>query len=100
MQEDLNKPMRYRMRFIRNQQSYIVPDRQYNTASLMSYYMGGSLERYSNTIEWAVEDPNVLQLELPGIVGEERGGLVGETVRVMMVHEGCFCSSCMLCVCC
>ncbi len=69
VQQDLNKPIRYRMRFIRNQDSYIVPDRRYNTASLMSYYMGGSVERYSNTIEWMVEDPNVLQLELPGVCG-------------------------------
>lgn len=56
------------MRFTRNEKDAIVPDRQFNTASLMAYYMGGGLEQYSRSITWAVGDPNVLQLDLPGTI--------------------------------
>lgn len=70
--EDLQRPIRYRMRFARNTEDAIVPDRQFNTASLMSYYMGGPVEQYSQRITWAIEDPNVLQLDLPGALTVDR----------------------------
>lgn len=55
------------MRFARNGQDDVVPDRQFNTASLMATYMGGPLEKYSKSITWSMGEPNVLQLELPGM---------------------------------
>ena len=43
-----------------------LPQRRYNTLSLLDYYMGpGSLRK--DDISWNSSDPNVLRMTLPGM---------------------------------
>ena len=53
----------------------MVPDRRFNTASLMQTYLGAGLEDTQQRIEWQLNDPNLLQMALPG--GLQVGGVRG-----------------------
>ncbi|KAL4419385.1 hypothetical protein ABPG77_002912 [Micractinium sp. CCAP 211/92] len=65
-QEDLNAVVRYQVAFLKNQRGEVVPDRSFNTASLMKTYTGTPLAEVQQRIQWNSNDPNLLQLSLPG----------------------------------
>ncbi|KAL4439759.1 hypothetical protein ABPG75_002760 [Micractinium tetrahymenae] len=65
-QEDLNAVVRYQVAFLRNQRGEVVPDRSFNTASLMETYTGNPAAEVQRRIQWSSDDPNLLQLSLPG----------------------------------
>ncbi|EFN51116.1 hypothetical protein CHLNCDRAFT_55281 [Chlorella variabilis] len=61
-QEDLNALVQYQAAFLQNGRGEVVPDRRFNTASLMRTYAGTAAAE----IEWDPDDPNQLQLQMPG----------------------------------
>ncbi|KAK9812762.1 hypothetical protein WJX72_003291 [[Myrmecia] bisecta] len=63
--EDLNKPLRYEVAFIRNRQGKIITDRRFNTNKLLDVYMGAERAGHDN-IKWDPNNPNSLSLLLPG----------------------------------
>lgn len=63
--EDLNRPVRYQVSFIRNDRGKVVFDRRFNTASMLSMYYDGQLDSISQRISWNPNDPNVLSLSMP-----------------------------------
>ncbi|PSC69239.1 hypothetical protein C2E20_7188 isoform B [Micractinium conductrix] len=65
-QEDLNAAQRYQVAFVRNQRGEVVPDRSFNTASLMQAYTGTPAEEFQSRIAWDLDDPNQLEMSLPG----------------------------------
>lgn len=65
-QQDLNAVVRYQVAFLQNQRGDVVPDRSFNTASLMQTYTGTPLDDVQRRIEWNSDDPNLLQFSLPG----------------------------------
>lgn len=64
--EDLQQRVRYQVGFIRNARGEVVPDRRFNTASLMQTYLGRPVSEVSQRILWNPDDPNLLQMNLPG----------------------------------
>ena len=44
----------------------VVPDRRFNTASLMAFYLDRPGSALSQAITWSSDNPNVLDLKLPG----------------------------------
>lgn len=62
---DLNQTIAYPVRFIRNAQGKVISDRAFNTAALVELYMG-QIQGMNNRIDWDSNDPNVLNLRLPG----------------------------------
>ena len=75
MREDLKKPIRYEIAWIRNKKGKVIIDRKFNTARLMSVYLGrGGLDEQG--ITWDPDDPNRLAIRLPGSTrGRCRGAL-------------------------
>ncbi|KAI7839807.1 hypothetical protein COHA_006605 [Chlorella ohadii] len=65
-QEDLDTIVRYQVAFLRNARGEVVPDRAFNTASLMNTYLGMPAADVRRRIEWNENDPNLLQMGLPG----------------------------------
>ena len=66
IKEDLDKIVRYKVSFDRNQQGKVVMDRKFNTASLLEPYMKLSFNEILQRIQWTPEDPNLLRISLPG----------------------------------
>lgn len=63
--EDLNRQVRYSVSFVRNQEGKVITDRRFNTLSLLDYYLGpGKL--IAQDIAWNPNDPNILNMALPG----------------------------------
>jgi len=65
-QEDLNVPMQYQVAFTRNRNGALVFDRAMNTASLLAPYYGVGVDEILPRITWDINDPNVLELTVPG----------------------------------
>ena len=51
MKEDLETPVQYEVSFIRNHGGRVITDRRFNTASLMSLYMGKDAVSINN-LKW------------------------------------------------
>jgi len=66
--EDLDKALTYQICFIRNREGRVVYDRSFNTASmLVAYYPDMTVQQLQQQyITWQRDDPNVLQLSMPG----------------------------------
>jgi hypothetical protein len=65
--EDLNRALKYKAAWMRNARGEVVPDRRYNTASLLAAYMPGtSAAELAAGVDWDVDDPNRLELRVPG----------------------------------
>lgn len=65
-EQDQGKSVRYGASFIRNPRGQVVTDRRFNTASLMHTYLGLEENLVQNRIKWDVNDPNRLDMSLPG----------------------------------
>lgn len=65
-QQDLDTPLAYQVAFLRNARGEVVPDRRFNTASLMQAYTGSAAAEVAARIAWDPSDPNTLQMALPG----------------------------------
>ena len=65
--EDLDKPLQYPCRFVRNSQGQPVIDSLFNTVSLLDVYMGPEGVP-SDAVQWDIDNPNDLELHLPGKV--------------------------------
>lgn len=65
-QEDLNSVIKYQVAFTQNQRGEVVPDRSFNTASLMQTYTGTAAAEVQQRIDWDLNDPNLLEMALPG----------------------------------
>lgn len=63
--EDLNQPKQYQVSFRANSRGEVVPDRSFNTASLLSMYLRSSREELQQGIQWNLNNPNELTLKLP-----------------------------------
>ena len=66
VREDLETPVQYEVSFIRNQKGRIITDRRFNTASLMSIYLGKDAVAAKN-MDWNPDVPNTLVMDLPGV---------------------------------
>eukprot|EP00775_Hariotina_reticulata_P012362 gene12362-12497_t len=64
-QEDLNKPLRYQVAFMRNPSGDVIYDRRFNTAALLATYYGSNMD-FAGRISWDPQDPNSLSLLMPG----------------------------------
>ena len=65
VKEDLETPVQYEVSFMRNQRGQVITDRRFNTASLMSIYLGKDAVS-SHRMQWNPDDPNTLVMNLPG----------------------------------
>ncbi|PRW33134.1 hypothetical protein C2E21_7942 [Chlorella sorokiniana] len=65
-QEDLDTVVQYQVAFLRNARGEVVPDRAFNTASLMNTYLGMPAAEVRRRIAWNENDPNLLEMGLPG----------------------------------
>lgn len=64
---DLNHTLSYHATFVRNGTGKVVMDRRRNTADLLRvYYPELSLPVLGDMVTWDVDNPNDLQLMLPG----------------------------------
>ena len=63
--EDLDQPLQYPCRFVRNSQGQPVIDRLFNTVSLLDVYMGKAGVP-SDAVQWDIDNPNNLELRMPG----------------------------------
>ena len=64
---DLNQPLQYQATFVRNAAGKVVMDRRRNTADLLAvYYPTVSAPVLGDMVAWDVDNPNDLQLMLPG----------------------------------
>jgi hypothetical protein len=63
--EDLNQPKHYQVSFRANSRGEVVPDRRFNTASLLSMYLGSTRVELQQGIQWNLNNPNELTLKLP-----------------------------------
>lgn len=63
--EDLDQPLQYPCRFVRNSKGQPVIDRLFNTVSLLDVYMGKAGVP-SDAVQWDIENPNNLELRMPG----------------------------------
>jgi hypothetical protein len=64
--EDKGKVVRYQCAFVRNARGQVVTDRRFNTAALMATYLGLEAGAVAAGIRWDLDDPNLLQMGLPG----------------------------------
>ena len=71
--EDLNRRVSYSIKFIRGSKQsgdsadFVVMDRKFNTAALISEYMPGmSIDRAMERIQWAPVSPDRMVVNLPG----------------------------------
>ena len=62
---ELEQTIQYLVRFVENRRGQIVLDRIFNTAEMLKPYYGESLD-ISERIRWDRDNPNALQLTLPG----------------------------------
>jgi hypothetical protein len=64
---DLNQTLTYPVSFVRNSSGKVVMDRRRNTADLLgAYYPKISLQQLQDMVTWDIDNPNDLQLMLPG----------------------------------
>jgi hypothetical protein len=66
--DDLNKPLAYRLAFMRNAMGRVILDRRYNTASMLSVYYG-SLSQLLPLVAWDPDNPNTLGVTMPSSRG-------------------------------
>ncbi|GFR48381.1 hypothetical protein Agub_g10273 [Astrephomene gubernaculifera] len=64
--EDMNRQTHYQVAFMRNARGKVVYDRQFNTASMLAMYYDKTMN-FAERIQWDVNDPNVLTLQMPGM---------------------------------
>lgn len=64
--EDLNKDNYYEVAFTRNSSQQVILDRRYNTAAIVGMYYDGGIARMLKEVQWDKDDPNDLDLRLPG----------------------------------
>ncbi|KAI3431864.1 hypothetical protein D9Q98_010615 [Chlorella vulgaris] len=64
--EDLDVVVRYQVAFLQNARGEVVPDRSFNTASLMQTYTGTPVAEVQRSIDWDPNDPNTLDMSLQG----------------------------------
>jgi hypothetical protein len=71
-QDDLNRPVRYTIRFIRGagaDADVVVMDRRWNTGALLSEYMPGmSMERAMERIQWSPASPDRMVVNVGSLV--------------------------------
>lgn len=62
--EDLQRPQKYLVSFMRNSRGQIVIDRRFNTSQLVSLYLDKPVPE--DVITWNPDNPNQLKMALPG----------------------------------
>ncbi|KAG2437242.1 hypothetical protein HXX76_005905 [Chlamydomonas incerta] len=64
--EDLDRPTQYQVSFTRNGGGRVVYDRAFNTAAMLSMYYDKTMS-FTERIDWNIDDPNVLTLQMPSM---------------------------------
>jgi hypothetical protein len=72
----------------------VVFDRAFNTAAMLAmYYSDQSTSSFLQRIDWNIDDPNVLQLDMPGYGVLWVGGIKMHIFALDVHGAWCMCGS-------